>query len=463
VSNILISLNNFSHLSVIKISDMKNKLWWWSLTVALAGFLFGFDTAVISGADQPIQKLWNTSASFHSWFIMSMALWGTVVGALFGGFPTDKLGRKRTLFWIGVLYLFSALGSAMAWDPYSFSFFRFIGGIGVGASSVAAPTYISEISPANDRGKLVALYQFNIVFGILIAFLANFLIGQFMGVGQWRLMLGLEAIPAILYCIMVTTVPKSPRWLILKGKGEEEAKSLLSILNPGIDVSKQIQNIKNSVLETKAETIFSKKYQFPMLLAFLLAFFNQLSGINFVLYYAPRIFEMAGLGASTALLSSTGVGLINLIFTLFGVYLIDRSGRRQLMIYGSIGYILTLGALAWAFMTGASGILVVCFVFAFIASHAIGQGAVIWVFISEIFPNHIRAYGQSFGTGVHWVFAALITAFTLPIIKILGDNPWKIFAFFAAMMVFQLIYTLFMMPETKGKSLEELHKSIINE
>lgn len=442
---------------------MKNKLWWWSITVALAGFLFGFDTAVISGADQPIQKLWNTSASFHSWFIMSMALWGTVIGALFGGFPTDKFGRKKTLFWIGILYLVSALGSAMAWDPYSFSFFRLIGGIGVGASSVAAPTYISEISPANDRGKLVALYQFNIVFGILIAFLTNFLIGQFMGVGNWRLMLGLEAVPALLYCVMVTTVPRSPRWLILKANAEEEARSIMQILIPQQNIDDQVQKIKSSANSKSKETLFSSKYSFPLLLAFLLAFFNQLSGINFVLYYAPRIFEMAGLGASTALLSSTGVGLVNLIFTLFGVYLIDRAGRRQLMLYGSIGYILTLSALAWAFMTGASGIFVVCFVFAFIASHAIGQGAVIWVFISEIFPNQVRAYGQAWGTGVHWILAALITALTLPVIKMLGDNPWKIFAFFAGMMVLQLIYTLFLMPETKGKSLEELHNSIIKE
>ena len=284
-----------------------------------------------------------------------------------------------------------------------------------------------------------------------------------MGVGNWRLMLGLEAIPALLYCVMVTTVPRSPRWLILKANAEEEARSIMQILNPQQNIDDQVQNIKASADSKSRETLFSSKYSFPLLLAFLLAFFNQLSGINFVLYYAPRIFEMAGLGASTALLSSTGVGLVNLIFTLFGVYLIDRAGRRQLMLYGSIGYILTLSALAWAFMTGASGIFVVCFVFAFIASHAIGQGAVIWVFISEIFPNQVRAYGQAWGTGVHWILAALITALTLPVIKMLGDNPWKIFAFFTGMMVLQLIYTLFLMPETKGKSLEELHNSIIKE
>ncbi len=440
---------------------MKNKLWFWSITVALAGFLFGFDTAVISGADQPIQKLWNTSASFHSWFIMSMALWGTVIGALFGGFPTDRFGRKKTLFWIGVLYLISALGSAFAWDPFSFSFFRFIGGLGVGASSVAAPTYISEIAPANNRGKLVALYQFNIVFGILIAFLTNYLIGQFIGVDSWRLMLGLETIPALIYCTMVLGVPNSPRWLILKRGAEEKAMALLRELNPKANLEKLVASIKESEGEGRKAGIFSGKYSFPLLLAFLLAFFNQLSGINFVLYYAPRIFEMAGLGASTALLSSTGVGLINLIFTLLGVYLIDRSGRRKLMLWGSIGYILTLCAIAWAFMTAASGFLVVIFVFAFIAAHAIGQGAVIWVFISEIFPNEVRAHGQAFGSATHWVFAALITAFTLPVIKMLGDNPWKIFAFFAFMMVLQLVYVLFLMPETKGVSLEDLQKKLM--
>lgn len=434
----------------------------WSITVALAGFLFGFDTAVISGADQPIQKLWNTSATYHSWFIMSMALWGTVVGSLLGGIPTDRFGRKKTLFWIGVLFLISAAGSAVAWDPTSFSIFRFIGGLGVGASSVAAPTYISEISPANDRGRLGALYQFNIVFGILIAFLTNYLIGQFIGTDNWRLMLGLECIPAVLYCIFVLTVPNSPRWLVLYRGDETKAREILSLIDDGtVSLDQQIAQIKHSSGADKAESIFFKKYRVPVLLAFFIAFFNQVSGINFVLYYAPRIFEMAGLGASTALLSSTGVGLINLIFTLFGVYLIDRLGRKSLMIYGSIGYIISLGVIAWAFMTGAEGMVVVIFVFAFIASHAIGQGAVIWVFISEIFPNQVRASGQSLGTGTHWVFAALITATTLPIINWLGNNPWPLFGFFCVMMIFQLIWVLAFMPETKGKTLEELEDILV--
>lgn len=440
---------------------MKNQLRIWSLTVALAGFLFGFDTAVISGADQPIQKLWETSGAFHSFFIMSMALWGTVIGALFGGWPTDKLGRKKTLFWIGVLYLLSAVGSSLAWDPFSFSFFRFIGGLGVGASSVAAPTYISEIAPSNDRGKLVGLYQFNIVFGILVAFLTNFLIGEWAGTGSWRLMLGIESLPAVLYILYVTRVPYSPRWLILHKDSDSEARTVLSLLEPPSRIDSKIEEIRNSVPTHSEERFFSKKYSWPVVLAFLLAFFNQLSGINFVLYYAPRIFGLAGMDEGTALLSSTGIGVVNLVFTMLGIYLIDKAGRRVLMLIGSAGYILSLSGIAWSFMSGAEGFYVLIFVFAFIASHAVGQGAVIWVFISEIFPNEMRAYGQAFGCGVHWVFAALITLVTLPVIDWLGSNPWKLFAFFAGMMVLQLLYTLFMMPETKGVSLEELRRKMI--
>jgi len=440
---------------------MKNQLRIWSLTVALAGFLFGFDTAVISGADQPIQKLWETSGAFHSFFIMSMALWGTVIGALFGGWPTDKLGRKKTLFWIGVLYLLSAVGSSLAWDPFSFSFFRFIGGLGVGASSVAAPTYISKIAPSNDRGKLVGLYQFNIVFGILVAFLTNFLIGEWAGTGSWRLMLGIESLPAVLYILYVTRVPYSPRWLILHKDSDSEARAVLSLIEPPSRIDSKIEEIRNSVPTHSEERFFSKKYSWPVVLAFLLAFFNQLSGINFVLYYAPRIFGLAGMDEGTALLSSTGIGVVNLVFTMLGIYLIDKAGRRVLMLIGSAGYILSLSGIAWSFMSGAEGFYVLIFVFAFIASHAVGQGAVIWVFISEIFPNEMRAYGQAFGCGVHWVFAALITLVTLPVIDWLGSNPWKLFAFFAGMMVLQLLYTLFMMPETKGVSLEELRRKMI--
>ena len=440
-----------------------NKLLIWSITVALAGFLFGFDTIVISGADQPIQKLWGTSDWFHSTFIMSMALWGTVFGALLGGIPCNRIGRKKTLFWIGVLYLVSALGSGMAVDPYSFSFFRFLGGLGVGASSVAAPIYISEIAPADKRGRLVATYQFNIVFGILVAFFSNWFIGVSFGEEAWRWMIGIEALPALIYIVMVMGVPNSPRWLIMKKNDEATAKTLLQQINPGKNVDEMIRSIRQSFESKSSDTrgFFSGKYKKPITLAFLLAFFNQLSGINFVLYYAPRIFTEAGIAADNVLGASIPIGIVNLLFTLLGMYLIDRFGRRQLMYIGSVGYIAFLLGVAWAFYTEAQGFIVVAFVCGFVASHAIGQGAVIWVFISEIFPNKARDYGMSLGSGTHWVFAAIITMVTLPVLN--AFPQWTLFVFFAGMMVLQLLWVAFKMPETKGVPLEELQEKLTGE
>ncbi|CAN5231268.1 sugar porter family MFS transporter [soil metagenome] len=426
-----------------------------SIVAALAGFLFGFDTIVISGADQPIQELWEMSDLFHGTFIMSMALWGTVIGALFGAIPSDHFGRKKVLFWIGVLYLLSALGSAFATNPYIFSIARFIGGLGVGASSVAVPVYISEITPAFNRGKLVALYQFNIVFGILIAYLSNYWIGLNFDESAWRWMLGVEAIPAAIYLLLVMGVPESPRWLILKKNQVSFAKELLQQLNPRENIDKMITQIKNSVSKSAdADTFFSMRFRFPIMLAFLLAFFNQLSGINFVLYYAPRIFNQAGVAAGDVLGASISLGVVNLLFTLLGMYLIDRAGRKSLMYIGSVGYILSLAAVSWAFYTGASGFIVVIFVCAFIASHAIGQGAVIWVFISEIFPNAIREYGMSLGSGTHWVFAAIITLLTPTVLS--AFTGAQIFGFFAFMMVLQLLFVWKIMPETKNITLEEM-------
>lgn len=434
----------------------KGKMRYWVITVALAGFLFGFDTIVISGADQPIQQLWNTSEWFHGTFIMSMALWGTVVGALFGGIPCDRLGRKKTLFWIGVFYLVSALGSGLATNPYIFSLFRFIGGLGVGASSVAAPIYISEIAPANDRGRLVATYQFNIVFGILVAFLSNYLIGQYIVAHAWRWMLAVEALPAVIYCVMILGVPNSPRWLLLSGGDATKARQLLEQLNPDVDIAQQLKSIKSSVTKTK-QRFFTSKYRTPIVLAFLLAFFNQASGINFVLYYAPRIFTAAGIDQTNTLIASIPIGAVNLIFTLLGMYLIDKMGRRRLMTIGSIGYIVTLSGVAWSFYSGAEGLLVVFFVSAFVGAHAIGQGAVIWVFISEIFPNAVRANGMSWGSGTHWVFAAIITMITPSVLS--SFSPVTIFLFFAFMMIIQLIWVLTVMPETKGQNLEDLEQA----
>lgn len=430
-----------------------------AIVASLAGFLFGFDTIVISGADRPIQELWQTSDLFHGTFIMSMALWGTVIGALFGGIPCDRFGRRPTLFWIGILYLLSALGSGLAPDPYIFSFSRFIGGLGVGASSVAAPIYISEITPANNRGRLVASYQFNIVLGILIAYISNYLIGTYFDENAWRWMLGVEAIPAAIYAALVLGVPESPRWLALRKNDEQSARTILKQLNPKKDIEKLLKEIKVSVDQASTSKFLSKKYSFPILLAFLIAFFNQFSGINFVLYYAPRIFEKAGLAAGEVLGASVPIGIFNLIFTLLGMYLIDKVGRKKLMYVGSVGYILSLLGVAWTFSTGAEGSFVVFFISAFIASHAVGQGAVIWVFISEIFPNSVRDYGMSLGSGTHWVCAAVITLVTPSVLSAFSGGT--IFAFFAGMMVLQLLFVWKLMPETKNKTLEELEKELL--
>ncbi|AVR45522.1 MFS transporter [Christiangramia fulva] len=434
-----------------------NKILLWSICAALAGFLFGFDTVVISGADQQLQAAWHTSDAIHGSVVMAMALWGTVVGAIFGGIPTNVLGRKKTLLIIGVLYFVSALGSALVDGPYIFAFFRFIGGLGVGASTIAAPAYVSEIAPPKDRGRLVGLYQFNIVLGILIAFLSNYLLRD-TGSEPWRWMLGVEAIPALIYMLFVLTIPESPRWLVSKGR-IEDARETLNYIDPEINVEDKIFRIRQeSENEVQGENVFMKKYRFPLILAFLIAFFNQLSGINAFLYYAPRIFQEAGLGESTALLSSIGIGVINLIFTLFGVFLIDRLGRKKLMYIGSIGYIISLALVSAAFFLNWGGYYVPIFLFIFIASHAIGQGTVIWVFIAEIFPNHVRASGQAFGTSTHWLLAAIIPSLIPFLFSTIGAGT--VFAIFAFMMVLQLLFVIFIMPETKGKSLEELSSEL---
>ena len=436
-----------------------NKVFKISLISALAGFLFGFDTVVISGADKQLQILWGTTDLFHGTFVMSMALWGTVLGAIFASYPCDYFGRKNTLIGIGVLFFISALGSGLAMDPYSFSFFRFIGGIGVGVSTIAAPTYVSEIAPANKRGQLVALYQFNIVFGILIAFVSNFIFKDF-GTQPWRWMVGIEALPAALYLMGIISVPKSPRWVLFRKNDIEQAQAIFNEINGKELSDSEIKEIKSEQEPSKQKPLFSKTYRFPILLAFLIAFFNQLSGINAFLYYAPRIFEAAGLEESSALLSSIGIGVTNMIFTLLGLYLIDKIGRRLLMIFGSIGYIISLTLVSIAFLQGWQGISIPIFLFLFIASHAIGQGAVIWVFISEIFPDNLRAQGQSFGSSVHWVLAALITLF-MPVALSAFPNPGYVFMLFSGMMVLQLVFVLYLMPETKGVSLERLSKTLI--
>ena len=384
-----------------------------SLTASLAGFIFGFDMVVISGADKDIQLLWNTSPWVHGFFIMSIALWGTVLGSIFGGKPTEKYGRKKILLLVGLLFTISAIGSALAQDPYTFSFFRLIGGIGIGISSVAAPTYISEISTSTSRGKLVAMYQFNIVFGILIAYLSNYFLSGFGGENDWRWMLGVMTLPSLVYTVGVFFIPESPRWLAAKDQ-------------------------QSSGNAASAGDLFQPKYSRIMWLAFMIAFFNQWSGINFILYYAPRILAAAGLAEQESLLNSVALGGTNLVFTFVGLYLIDRLGRKTLLLIGSFGYIISLAMVAYSFYTGASSTFLLVFLLVFIAAHAVGQGAVIWVFISEIFPTKVRGLGQAFGASIHWVFAALITLiapiFIDDVDGIFKENPWPIFAFFALMM-----------------------------
>lgn len=429
----------------------------WSIVVALGGFLFGFDTAVISGAEKSIQQFWQLSAFSHG-LTISIALIGTVIGSLVGSRPSDRFGRKKTLYFVAIAYLLSSLGTALADNWYVFLCFRFLGGLGVGISSVTAPIYISEISPANRRGRLVGLFQFNVVLGILISYLSNFLLSE-IGEASWRWMLGVQAVPSLIFLVLIWFIPESPRWLILKKGDSAQALSILRIINPD-NCDQELAAIQQSghVQQGSAkenDSLFSGKYNTPVVLAMLFAFFNQVSGINAIIYYAPRIFEMAGLGAHSSLLSTVGIGLINFAFTLFAINIIDKFGRKKLMLIGSFGLIAALLLVAFTFASGNfNGFAIPVYMMIFIAFFAFSQGAVIWVFISEIFPNQVRAKGQTLGSSTHWVMAALI-AFSFPYLaENLGGAT--VFFFFAAMMVLQLIFVWKWMPETKGRSLEQL-------
>jgi MFS transporter, SP family, arabinose:H+ symporter len=438
---------------------MNRRIFFWSLTSALAGFLFGFDTVVISGAEKTIQTLWGLSPGLHG-IAMASALYGTVVGSLLGGWPADRFGRKATLLWIGILYFVGAVGSGLAPNVTVFIIARVIGGLGIGISTVVAPMYISEIAPPKYRGRLAGMFQFNIVFGILIAYVSNWLLGG-VGANAWRWMLGVAAFPSLLYAVFCIGLPESPRWLLSR-KGDREAGiQVLQLIEP--DASKaEIAAQANEIIGASSQQassghFWTKRLQKPILLAFLIAFFNQLSGINAILYFAPRIFELTGLGAQAARLQSVGIGITNLVLTFVGLWLIDRLGRRTLLYIGSFGYILSLGLVAWAFFTRHLSIVPVC-IFAFIAAHAIGQGAVIWVFIGEIFPNRHRAEGQTLGSFTHWIFAALLTTFFPRMVA--SFPPGYVFSFFAGMMVLQLIWVRTMVPETKGVPLEQIQKQL---
>lgn len=435
-----------------------SKILYLSIVVSLAGFLFGFDTVVISGAEKSLQALWDSSDLFHGMVVMSSALWGTVIGAVFGSVPTNKLGRRKTLIAIGLLFFVSAVGSSLVSDPYIFAAFRFIGGLGIGISTVVAPAFVSEIAPPDKRGKLVAMYQFNIVFGILVAFISNYL---FEGTGEnsWRWMIGVEAFPALIYFALVIGVPESPRWLLQYKKDKAAAIAVLQRILPNADHQQLIKEMEAGNAEKgKQQSIFLKKFRTPLLLAFFIALFNQLSGINAFLYYAPRVFELAGLNESESFLSSILVGGTNLVFTLVGISMIDKFGRKTLMYLGSVGYIISLGLVSLAFALDLPGSLIPIFFFLFIASHAIGQGAVIWVFIAEIFPNKLRASGSAFGSSVHWVLAAAIPALIPFLFTRIG--PGVVFGIFCFFMVLQLVWVKFYMPETKGQPLEELAEKL---
>jgi SP family arabinose:H+ symporter-like MFS transporter len=438
---------------------LNGRLFFWSLTAALAGFLFGFDTVVISGAEQRIQALWGLSAGIHG-IAMASALYGTVLGSLLGGWPTDRFGRKRTLLCIGILYFVSAVWSGLATEVYSFIIARMIGGLGIGISTVVAPLYISEIAPPKHRGRLAGMFQFNIVFGIVIAFLSNAMLAT-LGDNAWRWMLGVAALPSLLYTAFCFGIPESPRWLLAR-KGDRQAGiAVLQRIQPSASqaqiVAEADEIVAASSTRTSAGHFWTQRLRVPILLAFFIAFFNQLSGINAILYFAPRIFEMTGLAQKAALLQSVGIGVTNLIFTFVGLWLIDRLGRRTLLFIGSFGYIASLGLVAWAFFTSHFSIVPVC-IFAFIAAHAVGQGAVIWVYISEIFPNRQRAEGQALGSFTHWIFAAALTTFFPKLVT--AFPPGYVFLFFCGMMVLQLIWVKTMVIETKGVPLEQVQRRL---
>jgi sugar porter (SP) family MFS transporter len=442
---------------------MKNRInrnvFTWSIIVALGGFLFGFDTAVISGVEQHIQRLFQLSSFLHG-FTISSALIGTVTGALISGRPADRYGRRPILFLIASLYVLTAVGSALAGNVASFIIFRFLGGIGVGASSVVAPMYIAEISPARVRGRMTALFQFNVISGILIAYVSNFLLRE-TGAEPWRWMLGVSGIPAFLFFILLFVIPESPRFLIKIGKIAPARKILEK--TEVVSVEEEIEEIRQSVSqsETRRQTLFASLYIKPISVAFLVAMFNQFSGINAILYYAPRIFELSGLTNSDSMFQSILVGLTNGIFTIVGMVLIDRAGRKKLLIAGSSGMAVCLGLVARAFYyQDFSGYGLLVYLLIYIMFFAFSTGAVIWVLIAEIFPNSVRGKGQSFGSFTHWFFAALIT-FLFPVVEKASQyGVGHAFLFFSAMMVVQVIVVWRYFPETKGRTLEELGENL---
>ncbi|MBS1916024.1 MAG: sugar porter family MFS transporter [Bacteroidetes bacterium] len=431
-----------------------------ALIAALGGFLFGFETAVISGAESTIEKMWSLN-SFWQGFTVASSLIGTVVGSLIAGIPAKKYGRKKVLMTIAVMYVFAAIGCASISTWILFVLFRFIGGIAVGASSVVGPMYISEISPAKLRGRLAGSFQLNIVIGIFVALTTNFLFKDF-GENSWRWMLGVMVIPAALFFILVRYIPESPRWLILNYR-DAEAIPIMQRIGE-MNTQKAIEDIRLSVSHHE-ESLFRKKYIKPILFAMLLAMFNQLSGINALFYYAPRIFEIAGFDKSNSYLQPIYLGAANLVFTLLAMSVIDKFGRKKLLLIGSVGMIIFLALTGFSIAhPGENNGAVIFYLIGFIAFFAFSQGAVVWVFISEIFPNSVRSQGGSLGSFTHWIMAAIISWIFPAIAKVESNNVHTgvvyAFYFFAFMMLVHLFFVWIVMPETKGKSLETIQKEL---
>jgi MFS transporter, SP family, xylose:H+ symportor len=430
------------------------------LVAALGGLLFGFDTAVISGTTDALRANFSLSDNLLG-FTVAIALIGTIIGSIGAGRPADAIGRRGALAVLGVLYCLSSLGCAFSWDWWSFLAFRFLGGLAVGGASVVSPLYISEISPAHIRGRMVAITQFNVVLGILLAYLSNFLIGGLhLGADEWRWMFGVMAAPSLLFFLLIFLTPQSPRWLVARGRLEEARTVLERCGSDTGNVADEIREIQHSMdlaHHSLREPFYCRRYRKPILLAVAMSAFNQLSGINAVLYYTPSIFKMAGAGVESALWQSVIVGFTMLVFTVLAMVIIDHFGRRNLMIAGSIGYIVGLAGAAYAFYAEAQGSLLLVSLLVFIAAHGFGQGAVIWVFISEIFPNRVRARGQALGSFTHWAMNAVIS-WTFPVIA--AAAGWMAFGFYALCMVGQLAWVLRVMPETKGVSLEKIQEKL---
>lgn len=427
-----------------------------ALIAALGGFLFGFETAVISGAESTIQKLWSLN-SFWQGFTVASSLIGTVIGSVMVGYPVKIYGRKKILLCIAIIYLCSAVGCAFSMVWTAFILFRFIGGLAVGASSVVGPMYISEIAPAHLRGRLAGMFQLNVVAGIFIAYITNFFFVDF-GDDSWRWMLGVMVVPAGLFAVLLLMIPESPRWLILNNREAEAIPAMEKLREP--DVQSAILAIKQSVSQHR-ESLFQKRYAKPILYAVLLAMFNQLSGINAILYYAPRIFELAGFSKADAYLQPIYIGAANLFFTALAMTVIDRFGRKKLLLIGSVGMIVFLGLTANAFSgDSVADQPVIIYLIGFIAFFGFSQGAVIWVFISEIFPNSVRSQGGALGSFTHWIMAAIISWSFPVIVEGSTHGGFYSFIFYAVMMTLHLFFVWFVLPETKGKSLEQIQKDL---